>query len=207
MLRTSIVALAFAVPVAAHAQAEKPDLQKGSELAAQICVACHGADGNSPLPANPKLAQQHADYLYKQLKDFKVEEGAAAAARPSAIMAGFAATLSEADMRNVAAHYASQKLQPAAAKDKDSVELGQRIYRAGIADKGVAACAGCHGPTGSGIPALYPRLQGQFAEYTETQLVAFRQGERKNSAEMTDIASRMSDREIKAVSDYIAGLR
>lgn len=207
MLRTSIVALAFAAPIAVHAQAVKPDPQKGGQLAEQICAACHGADGNSGTPANPKLAQQHPDYLVKQLKDFKVAEGAKTAERPSAIMAGFAATLSEADMRNVAAFYASKPLKPSAAKNKDTVELGQRIYRAGIAETGVAACAGCHSPNGAGIPAQYPRLQGQYAEYTEAQLVAFRQGVRLNSNEMTDIASRMSDREIKAVSDYIAGLR
>ena len=207
MLRTSIVALAFAAPIAVHAQAVKPDLQKGGQLAEQICAACHGADGNSGTPANPKLAQQHADYLVKQLQDFKVAEGEKTADRPSAIMAGFAATLSEADMRNVAAYYASKPLKPSAAKNKETVELGQRIYRAGIAEKGVAACAGCHSPNGAGIPAQFPRLQGQYAEYTEAQLVAFRQGVRLNSTQMTDIAGRMSDREIKAVSDYIAGLR
>jgi cytochrome c553 len=93
------------------------------------------------------------------------------------------------------------------AKNKASIELGQKIYRGGIASKQVAACAGCHAPNGVGIPAQYPRLSGQWAEYTEAQLVAYRQGDRKNSAQMTGIASRMSDAEIKAVADYIAGLR
>ena len=208
MLRTSIVvAVAFAAPVAVQAQSAKPDLQKGGQIAQQVCAACHGADGNSGSPANPKLAGQHADYLYKQLVNFKVKEGAKQAERANAVMAGFAAQLSEADMRNVSAFYASQALKPAAAKNKDLVELGQRIYRAGIAEKGVPACAGCHSPNGAGMPAQYPRLQGQYGEYTEAQLVAFRQGERRNSAQMTTIAERMSDREIKAVSDYIAGLR
>ena len=122
-------------------------------------------------------------------------------------MAGFAATLSDEDMRNLSAWFASQKLKPAAARNKDTVELGQKIYRGGIAAKSVAACAGCHSPNGAGIPAQYPRLGGQFAEYTEAQLVAFRQGARKNSAQMSAIAARLSDAEIKAVSDYIAGLR
>lgn len=170
-------------------------------------MACHAADGNSETPANPKLAAQHADYLFKQLKDFKVAEGATAAARPDPIMAGFAGMLSEADMRAVANYYAAQTLKPATASNRDTIEQGQRIYRAGIADKGVPACAGCHSPNGAGIPALYPRLNGQFTDYTKKQLVAFRQGDRHNSPEMKTIAERMSDREIDAVSDYIAGLR
>jgi len=208
MLRTSIVvAIAFSASAAVQAQNSKPDLEKGRQIAQQVCAACHGADGNSGSPANPKLAAQHADYLYKQLANFKVKEGAKQAERANAVMAGFAAMLSEADMRNVSAYYAAQTLKPSAAKNKELVELGQKIYRAGIADKNVPACAGCHSPNGAGLPAQYPRLQGQYAEYTEAQLVAFRQGERKNSAQMTAIAARMSDAEIKAVSDYIAGLR
>jgi cytochrome c553 len=107
----------------------------------------------------------------------------------------------------VAAFYAGQALKPSVARNKDLVQLGQRIYRAGIADKGVPACAACHGPTGSGIPAQYARVGGQFAEYTEAQMVAFRSGQRHNNAQMNAIAARMSDQEIKAVSDYIAGLR
>lgn len=208
MLRISIVvAVAFAAPLAVKAQNTQPDPEQGRKTAETVCVACHGTDGNSGTPANPKLAAQHYDYLYKQLADFKVKEGAQQAERANAVMAGFAAMLSEADMRNVAAYYASQKLQPSAARNKDLVELGQQIYRAGIAAKGVPACAGCHSPNGAGLPAQYPRLQGQYAEYTESQLVAFRQGERLNSGQMSAIAAVMSDREIKAVSDYIAGLR
>lgn len=208
MLRTSIVvAVAFAAPLAVQAQNTQPDPAKGRQIAEQVCAACHGVDGNSGSPANPKLAAQHFEYTYKQLDNFKVKEGAEKAERANAIMAGFAAMLSEADMRNVSAWYASQALKPAAAKNRDYVELGQRIYRAGIPDKGVPACSGCHSPNGAGMPAQYPRLHGQYPEYTEAQLVAFRQGERLNSAQMSSIAERMSDREIKAVSDYIAGLR
>lgn len=208
MLRFSIVvALAFAAPVLSQAQAVKPDPQKGSAIVQGVCVACHGADGNSPTPANPLLAAQHADYLHKQLTDFKVAEGATEAARPSAIMTPFASQLSDADMRNVAAYFESQVLKPSAASHKDWVQTGQQIYRAGIAEKGVPACAGCHSPDGAGMPSQYPRLQGQYADYTEAQLVAFRQGTRANSMQMTDIAARLSDPEVKAVSDYIAGLR
>jgi cytochrome c553 len=184
----------------------KADPAKGQQLV-QTCAACHGADGNSTAPANPKLAAQHADYLYKQLVNFVPKQGAKEAERANAIMAGFAATLSDDDRRHIAAWYASQPLKPSAARNKDLVELGQKIYRSGIPEKQVPACAGCHGPAGAGIPAQYPRLQGQWAEYTESQLSQFRGGQRKNSAQMTTISARMSDREIKAVADYIAGLR
>lgn len=185
----------------------RPDPAEGEKIAGQVCAACHGADGNSIAPVNPKLAAQHPAYLYKQLSEFKVKEGAKAAARPNAVMAAFAATLSDQDMQNVAAFYAAKELKPSAAQNKDLVDLGRTIFRGGIADKGVPACAGCHGPTGSGIPAQYPRLAGQYAEYTESQLTAFRSGARANNASMTAVSARLSDREIKAVADYIAGLR
>lgn len=201
-------ALALSCTVArAQAPAKKPDLAKGQQVASQVCAACHGADGNATGPANPKLAAQHADYLYKQLVDYVPKAGAKEAARANAVMQGFASTLSDDDKRNVAAFYASQALKPSAAKNKEWVELGQALYRGGIAAKQVPSCAGCHGPTGAGIPAQYPRLAGQWAEYTEAQLVAFRGGQRKNSAQMTAIAARLSDTEIKALADYIAGLR
>ena len=205
---TGLVAVAGLLSTApARAQGAKADVAKGQQIASQVCAACHGADGNSASPANPKLAGQHADYLYKQLANFKVKQGAKEAERANAVMAGFAAQLSDQDMRNVSAYYASQKLKPAAAKNKDVVELGQKIFRGGIAQKNVPACAGCHSPNGAGIPAQYPRLAGQFSEYTEAQLVSFREGARKNSEQMTAIAARMSDVEVKAVSEYIAGLR
>lgn len=203
------LAMAMATVPAAFAQSQpvKPDPAKGQQIASQVCVACHAADGNSTIPANPKLAGQHPEYLHKQLKDFKPGADGKPAERANAVMAGFASTLSEQDMRNLAAYFASQTLKPSAARNKDIVELGQRIYRGGIASKNVPACAGCHSPNGAGLPVQYPALAGQFAEYTESQLVAFRQGTRKNSTQMTAIAARLSDAEIKAVSDYIAGLR
>jgi cytochrome c553 len=196
------VVAAFSSQVAAAG-----DAAKGAQIATQVCAACHGPDGNGTAVVNPKLAAQHADYLYKQLSNFKVKAGAKEAERANAIMAGFAAQLSDSDMRNVSAYYESQKLKPSSAKDKELSELGKKIYRAGIAEKNVPACAGCHGAAGAGIPAQYARLGGQWAEYTEAQLVAFRSGTRKNNAQMTTISSRLSDREMKAVSDYIAGLR
>lgn len=201
------ISTALVSPAAGAQGAGKVDLAKGQQIASQVCAACHGPDGNGTASVNPKLAGQHPDYLYKQLQNFKVKAGATVAERSNPIMAAFATQLSEPDMRNVAAFYAGQKLNHSAAKSKESVELGQKIYRGGIAAKEVPACAGCHSPNGAGIPAQFPRLAGQYADYTEAQLVGFRQGSRKNSAQMSSISSRLSDVEIKAVSDYVAGLR
>lgn len=188
--------------------AAKPDLAKGEQLAKQVCLACHAADGNSVAPANPKLAGQHAGYLYKQLANFKPQEGKKAA-RDNAVMTGMVAGLGEADMRALAAYYAAQRLRPAAASDKDLAAQGQKIWRGGIADKSIAACAGCHGPDGAGIPGQYPRLAGQFAAYVDAQLKLFRAGGRANDpgGMMRGVAARMSDQEIKAVAEYAAGLR
>jgi cytochrome c553 len=118
-----------------------------------------------------------------------------------------AAPLTEGDMRNIAAYVGSQQAKPGFAKDKELVQLGERIYRGGVADRQVPACAACHSPNGAGIPAQYPRLSGQHADYTVAQLIAFRDGGRKNSAQMTGVAAKLNDREIRAVADYIAGLR
>jgi cytochrome c553 len=194
-------AAAAALSFSAFAETAKPDLAKGAAVYGQVCVACHAADGNSTTPVNPKLAQQHPEYLAKQLAEFKSGK------RDNAIMKGMAAALSDDDMRNVAFWLADQKSTNGFAQEKDLVRLGERIYRGGIADRQIAACAGCHSPNGAGIPAQYPRLSGQHAEYTSGQLKAFRDGVRKNSTQMTGVAAKMNDREIKAVSDYIAGLR
>ncbi len=181
------------------AAAAKPDLVKG-EASFATCAACHGADGNSGTPAYPKLAQQHPDYLVKQLREFKSGQ------RANAVMSGMVAALSDDDMKNISAWVSKNKAKPGFAKEKDLVTLGERIYRGGIADRQIAACAGCHSPNGAGIPAQYPRLAGQQAEYTAAQLTAFRDGVRKNSIQMTGVAAKLNDREIKAVADYIAGL-
>ena len=185
----------------AKAASTQPDLAKGAEKSAQICAACHTSDGSRGAPANPILQGQHAEYLAKQLHEFK------AGKRANPVMSGMAAALSDDDIRNVAAFYASKQAKPGFAKHKESVALGEKIYRGGIAAKQVPACAGCHSPTGAGIPAQYPRLGGQHSDYAEAQLVAFRSGARANSIQMTAIAARMSDVEIKAVADYVAGLR
>ncbi|MBK8337660.1 MAG: cytochrome c4 [Sterolibacteriaceae bacterium] len=209
ILRSLMLSLAVA---AGAAQAEekmaaKPDPAKAQQTASTLCAGCHAADGNSVAAANPKLAGQHQEYLYKQLKNFKTPEGKPD--RNNAIMGGMVAALSDDDMRGLATYFAGQKLKPESAKDAKSVEAGKKLYRAGDAAKGLPACAGCHGPSGAGIPAQYPRLSGQFAEYTEAQLKAFRAGERANDPNqmMRMIALKMSDPDIKAVSDYVAGLR
>ena len=189
-------------------EAAKPDAVQGKQVASQVCAACHAADGNSVAPANPKLASQIPEYLVKQLSNFKPRNGTPPE-RSNAIMNGMVANLSEADMRNVAAYYASQPMRPAFARDKDLAALGQKIYRGGIVATGVPACAGCHGPDGSGIPAQYPRIAGQFAEYIEAQLNAFRAGARANDPNgmMRGVVARMTDKEISAVAQYAAGLR
>ncbi|PQA82141.1 cytochrome c4 [Limnohabitans sp. TS-CS-82] len=202
-----LIAAALVAPVfSAHAnepaaKAAKPDLVKGEASYTAVCAACHGADGNSGSPANPKLAQQHPDYIVKQLQEFKSGK------RANAIMSGMVAALSEDDMKNIAAWVGSKTAKTGFAKDKELVTLGERIYRGGIADRQIPACAGCHAPNGAGIPSQYPRLSGQHAEYAVAQLISFRDGGRKNSLQMTQVAAKMNDREIKAVADYIAGLR
>lgn len=201
MVVTAVVGLMAASAVNAETGA-KADPAKAQQIASTVCVACHGADGNSPAPANPKLASQHPDYLNKQLADFKSGE------RKSAIMAGMAAMLSPEDMKNVAAYFGGQKQAPSAAKDKALVAQGEKIYRGGVAAMGVPACSGCHGPAGSGIPAMFPRLAGQHGEYIVTELTRFRNGERANDPGkmMQAVAMKMSDQDMKAVAEYITGL-
>ena len=201
LIAAALVAPALSNAAEPAAPAAKADLAKGEATYTAICASCHGADGNSGSPAYPKLAQQHPDYLVKQLQEFKSGK------RANAIMSGMAAGLSDADMKNVSAWVGSKESKPNFAKEKDLVVLGERIYRGGVAERQIAACAGCHNPTGAGIPAQYPRLAGQHADYAVAQLTAFRDGVRKNNLQMTQVAAKMNDREIKAVSDYIAGLR
>lgn len=199
--------LSSVVVAAESGGAKKPDLAKGEQIYTQQCLSCHGAEGNSTAVTYPKLAGQHADYLVKQLSNFKPAKEGEKPLRENAIMAGFAAGLSTEDMRNIAAYLESKSQKPSTAKNKELLELGQKIYRGGIAEKKVPACAGCHSPNGAGIPSQYPRIGGQHAQYTESQLVGFRAGSRGNSGQMMTISAKLSDKEIKAVSDYVAGLR
>lgn len=206
---TSLLVSTFSVALVAgsafaadHAsQVSPPDLSKGEATFSQVCAACHGADGNSGSPANPKLAQQHPEYLIKQLQDYKSGK------RANAIMTGLASTLSDDDMRNISYWLASKPITPGFASDKEIVALGERIYRGGVAERKIAACASCHSPNGAGMPSQYPRLAGQHADYTALQLTQYRDGIRKNNLQMSQVAANMNDRDIKAVSDYVAGLR
>ena len=182
--------------------APKGDPAKGQTLAAGVCAGCHGADGNSGVPANPTLAGQHAGYTAKQLANFKSGE------RKNAIMQGMVAALSPQDMLDLGAFYARQQAKPRPANDKELALIGQNLYRAGNAAVGLPACAGCHSPNGAGIPAQYPRLAGQHVDYTVAQLRAFRAGERGNDMNkvMRTIAGRLSDREMQALAEYVSGL-
>ncbi|HCY62083.1 MAG TPA: cytochrome c4 [Oxalobacteraceae bacterium] len=195
--------------IAADTVAKKADPARGEALYSSgdaarnitACVACHGPAGNSTIAQNPKLSSQHEAYLVKQLLDFKGPQ------RPNPVMTTFAKALNDDDIRNISAYLEQQAAKPGAAKNKDTVELGKKIYRGGIAEKNVPACAGCHSPTGAGIPAQFARLAGQHQDYTAAQLTNFRSGARKNSAQMVTISKRLSDDEIQAVADYIAGLK
>jgi cytochrome c553 len=209
LLATLMVAGSASAADAAHGSAPKLDPAKGGSLydagdnarGLPACASCHGAGGNSTIVANPKLAAQPQAYIHKQLVDFTTPN------RQQPVMTTYAKMLSDEEKSNIAAWLSTQQAKPGAAKNKDTVELGRKIYRGGIADRGVAACASCHGATGSGIPAQYPRLAGQHQDYTFTQLQAFKSGARNNSPQMGTLAKRMSDEEMKAVADYIAGLK
>lgn len=211
IVKSLFVAL-LAITSLAHASEEKKvvkaDPAKGEALYntgdasrnVTACIACHGAAGNSSIAENPKLSGQHGAYLRKQLLDFKSGE------RNNAIMGPIAKGMTEEDIRNLIAYMDKSKPAPGAARNKDTVELGKHIFRGGIAEKSVPACAACHSANGAGLPAQFPRLAGQHQVYTEAQLIAFRTGARKND-QMSKIVKRMSDEEIKAVADYVAGLK
>lgn len=211
MIRNTAMALLLAATFNVNAADQAPakaDPAKAKPIAESVCIGCHGADGNSPAAPNPNIAGQHAAYIAKQLSNFKSVDGKPAV-RDNAIMAGMAAGLSDEDVKNLAAYFSQQKLKPAVAKDEKLVAEGQKLWRMGDFEKGIPACAGCHGPAGAGLPAQYPALAGQYPEYTEDQLKKFRSGERANDPEkmMRMIAAKLSDQQIKAIAEYAAGLR
>jgi cytochrome c553 len=205
------IAAAFVVARAAHAAdaPAKPDLAKAQQIVTEVCAACHGADGNSVAPANPNLAGQDADYITLQLVHFK------AGVRTNAVMQAMAAPLADADMNSLGSYFAKQTPKGLSAKDPALAEAGQRLWRGGDAGNDVPACAACHSPTGAGIPKNFPRLAGQYADYTYAQLKAFKAGERGDDAAgkdlngriMNTIAQKLSDAQMKAAADYAAGLR
>lgn len=209
LLVATLAVSGFASAADKPAATVKADAAKGATLydsgdsarGLPACVSCHGAAGNSTISANPKLSAQVEAYTYKQLMDFTTPN------RQNPVMTAYAKMLTDEDKKNVSAYLAGTNAKQGAARNKDSVELGRKIYRGGIAGTGVAACASCHGANGNGIPAQFPRLAGQHQDYTVAQLQAFKGGARKNSVQMTTLAKRMSDDEMKAVADYIAGLK
>jgi cytochrome c553 len=209
VLAGSVLDAAAAAADAAHAPVAKADPAKGGSLydtgdtarGLPACASCHGAAGNSTIVANPKLAGQMDNYIHKQLVDFTTPN------RNQPVMTTYARLLSDDEKKNIAAWLATQQPKQGAARNKDALELGRKIYRGGIAERGVAACASCHGAVGAGIPVQYPRLAGQHQDYTFAQLQAFKSGARNNSVQMNTLAKRMSDEEMKAVADYVAGLK
>ncbi|MEO5692325.1 MAG: c-type cytochrome [Usitatibacter sp.] len=196
------MALVYAglVPAAETGAAPAADIARGKQIAGTVCAACHGADGNSTIPANPILAGQHGGYIALQLAAFK------SGARPSPIMQGMAAALSPEDMHNIGAYFEQQKPAGQMARDKSVMARGQTIWRSGIKSLGVPACAGCHGAAGHGIPAQYPRLAGQYPDLTLGWLKAYASGSRPHAV-MGPIASRLNDADMKAVTEYATGLR
>ncbi|MGC8703242.1 MAG: c-type cytochrome [Thiomonas sp.] len=197
---SSVMESSFPVPSTAQ-------LQAGAKVA-QTCAACHGLDGNATSAEFPKLAGQHADYIIKQLHDYRIAKGAKKPARVNAIMNGMAAALTDDQIRDVALYYSRQTFKPGVAfADKKDLKLGASIWMAGIPDRALPACVSCHGPGGAGMPSRYPRIGGQWQGYLEAELQMFRNDRRTNSPEMHDIASRMTDKQIAAVADYAAGLR
>lgn len=196
-----IVMFSGVLSVSAQAADVAAPIEKAEATVKTVCSACHGADGNSAITLNPKLAGQHPEYLQKQLTEFKSGK------RANAVMSGLAAGLSDDDMKGLAAYFAKQNLKLGQAKTNGTGSLGEKIYRGGIAATNVPACAACHGATGAGIPKQFPRLGGQHADYTLAQLRTLRTGERANAPMMMTIATKMTDAEMAAVADYIQGLR
>ncbi len=197
-----LVLSSLAVSIATSAWAEGGNAEAGKTKSA-TCVACHGADGNSVNPEWPKLAGQHPSYILKQLMNFKHDE------RVNALMTPMAKPLSDQDMADLAAYFSSQVKKPGEA-DKTKVALGEQIYKGGNNATGVAACAACHGPNGAGNPAAnFPAINGQHASYIKLQLNNFRKMERANDPGkmMRNIAAGMTDAEIEAVAEYMAGLQ
>ena len=219
LLGSSVVSVAYAADVAVA----KPDAAKGEQLFTNgdasrgilACASCHGAGGNSTIPSNPNLAAQPHEYLAKQLTDFAPKDEKSKPARGGAngapsVMTPFASALSPEDKQNIAYYLAQQSLDPetaGTATNEATMERGQHIWRGGLPDRNVPACAACHSANGAGLPGRYPRLAGQHAGYIADQLKLFRSNERANNSVMHEIADRMSDADIAAVADYAAGLR
>ena len=197
------IIVCFSFVVSAESTLSSSELVGTKKIINNLCIACHAIDGNSVVSVNPRLAGQHAAYISKQLNNFK------SGLRENIVMAGMVANLTEEDMINLGNYFSEQDILLSSAQKNGVGSLGENIFRAGIRSKGVAACAGCHGPSGHGIPDKYPRLNAQHSEYTLAQLNAFRLGLRKNDPEavMRTIAQKLTEQEMQSVADYIQGLR
>jgi cytochrome c553 len=208
LLLAAVVSASFVAGALAQTPPAKPDLAKAQTIVKEVCAACHGADGNSATPVNPNLAGMPAEYITLQLMHFK------AGIRANPVMQGMAASLTPDDMKLLGLYFAGQTPKGLAAKDAALLKQGQRVYRGGDATAGVPACSACHSPNGAGIPKNYPRLAGQYSDYTYAQLRAFKAGERGadkdgkdvNGRIMATIAAKMTDAQMKAVAEYTSGL-
>ena len=199
----SFIIISLSFTVGAESKLSSQELIATKKIINNLCIACHGIDGNSLISANPKLGGQHAAYILKQLENFK------SGLRENAVMAGMVVNLTEQEMINLALYFSEQNILLSKARNNGVGSLGEKIFRAGIKNKGVAACASCHGPSGHGIPDKYPRLNAQHSQYTLAQLNAFRLELRKNDSDevMRTIAQKLTEQEMQAVADYIQGLR
>ncbi len=186
--------------------AHAADAKKGEALAKGLCAACHASDGNSVIPSNPILAGQHYSYLKNQLNYFQVKEGEDRAKRENAVMLGIASGLSSDDIDNLAAYYSQQKIKPSYASNLELAKVGEVVYKAGDDSRGIPSCSSCHGPRGLGVPGQFPRISGQHATYTASTLKSYKNGSRANNKQMMAISSRLTEAQINALAEYLAGL-
>ena len=212
--RNNIVVCWFLLPLVSSftsiilmlSNAYASDAKKGAALAQGLCAACHASDGNSVIPANPILAGQHYTYLKNQLNYFQVKQGEDKAKRENAVMLGIASGLSSDDIDNLAAYYSQQKIKPSYASNLELAKVGEVVYKAGDDSRGIPSCSSCHGPRGLGVPGQFPRISGQHATYTASTLKSYKNGSRANNKQMMAISSRLTEAQINALAEYLAGL-
>lgn len=214
MRRNNIVVFRFLFPLVSSfilimlmlSSAYASDAKKGAALAQGLCAACHASDGNSVIPSNPILAGQHYSYLKNQLNYFQVKEGENKAKRENAVMLGIASGLSSDDIDNLSAYYSQQKIKPSYASNIELAKAGEVVYKAGDDIRGIPSCSSCHGPRGLGVPGQFPRISGQHATYTASTLKSYKNGSRANNNQMMEISSRLTEGQINALAEYLAGL-
>ncbi len=214
MRRNNIVVFRFLFPLVSSfilimlmlSSAYASDAKKGAALAQGLCAACHASDGNSVIPSNPILAGQHYSYLKNQLNYFQVKEGESKAKRENAVMLGIASGLSSDDIDNLSAYYSQQKIKPSYASNIELAKAGEVVYKAGDDIRGIPSCSSCHGPRGLGVPGQFPRISGQHATYTASTLKSYKNGSRANNNQMMEISSRLTEGQINALAEYLAGL-